>query len=274
MTNITNITSITAARSNSTSELAICAIFNNEGLYLKEWIEFHLLVGVKKFYLYNNSSTDNFMEVLAPYIESGIVDLTDWSIPKPCQLSAYQNLFQRLYGQKLWVAFIDCDEFLFSPTWNLTELLGQINRPLAIGVNWVCFGSSGKDTYEAGLVIERFTWRPEKSIDANTHIKSIIRMDQQIMLGQDPHYFWVPAGTFNELGETITGPFSRHSTDFIRINHYCTKSKEEWLIRTAKGKADRVSFPLDWKYFNQYQALDVDDRIIQQILPELKLKLV
>lgn len=37
-------------------ELAICAIFQDEAAYLKEWIEFHKLVGVQHFYLYNHAS--------------------------------------------------------------------------------------------------------------------------------------------------------------------------------------------------------------------------
>ena len=50
-------------------DLTITAIFKNEGHYLKEWLDYHLLAGVEHFYLYNNDSTDNYKEVLAPYIE-------------------------------------------------------------------------------------------------------------------------------------------------------------------------------------------------------------
>ena len=34
--------------------LAICAIFKNEGKFLKEWLNYYLLAGVEHFYLYNN----------------------------------------------------------------------------------------------------------------------------------------------------------------------------------------------------------------------------
>ncbi len=40
-------------------EFAIAAIVKNEGRYLREWIEFHRLVGCTKFYIYDNNSTDN-----------------------------------------------------------------------------------------------------------------------------------------------------------------------------------------------------------------------
>ena len=34
--------------------VAVCAIFKNESVFLKEWLEYHLLIGVEHFYLYNN----------------------------------------------------------------------------------------------------------------------------------------------------------------------------------------------------------------------------
>jgi hypothetical protein len=58
-------------------DLAICAIFQDEAPYLKEWIEFHRLVGVEHFYLYNHRSRDHYQEVLKPYILSGLVELID-----------------------------------------------------------------------------------------------------------------------------------------------------------------------------------------------------
>ena len=60
-------------------ELAIGAIFRDEAPYLKEWIEFHKLVGCEHFYLYNNASTDNFYEIQESYIANGEVDLIDWN---------------------------------------------------------------------------------------------------------------------------------------------------------------------------------------------------
>lgn len=36
-------------------ELAIATIFKNNAPFLKEWIEYHRMQGVKHFYLYNRS---------------------------------------------------------------------------------------------------------------------------------------------------------------------------------------------------------------------------
>ena len=59
-------------------ELSACAVIKNEAKYIKEWIEFHRIVGVEHFYLYNNGSTDRIYKVLRPYIRQGIVTLVEW----------------------------------------------------------------------------------------------------------------------------------------------------------------------------------------------------
>lgn len=55
------------------SYISIAAISKNEGPYIKEWIEYHKLVGVDRIYFYDNESQDNTKEVLKPYIEDGTV---------------------------------------------------------------------------------------------------------------------------------------------------------------------------------------------------------
>ena len=59
-------------------ELSVTAIFRDEAPYLREWIEYHKLLGVEHFYLYNNLSQDKCNEVLAPYVKNGEVDLIEW----------------------------------------------------------------------------------------------------------------------------------------------------------------------------------------------------
>ena len=49
--------------------LSITAVLQNEAPYIKEWIEYHRLVGVERFYIYDNESTDNVKEILKPYID-------------------------------------------------------------------------------------------------------------------------------------------------------------------------------------------------------------
>ncbi len=253
--------------------LAVCAIFRNEAPYLQEWIAFHHLAGVDHFHLYQNRSDDDYQSVLRPFIEQGLVRIIDWPTRPPSQLEAYQHFINEHAGMPWWVAFLDCDEFLFSPSHQkIGEAIEAIAGPEwgAIGVNWMCFGSSGQDAPTAGLVTERFTSRPTDSFPPNRHIKSIVRMDKVQASGPNPHWFRTYGGTFSESGTELTGPHSpRPAHSFLRINHYHTKSRQEYLRRIARGNADGAPRRSPSE-FDLYQAADIDDRVIWRFLPALR----
>src|SRR4051812_35685821 len=103
--------------------LAACTIYRDDAAYLAEWIEFHRLVGVERFFLYDNGSTDDHLEVLAPYIEQGLATVRDWPGPflgRGGRPKALVQAFEHCAGahreDARWIAFLDVDEFLFSPT--------------------------------------------------------------------------------------------------------------------------------------------------------------
>ena len=130
--------------------LAICAVYRDEAPYLREWIEFHRLVGVERFYLYNNLSVDGHREVLAPYVEAGIVAVTDWAV-RPAQIQCYDQCLKDYRDEARWIAFIDLDEFLFLPTGQpVAEILTEYEQWPGVGANWAVFGSSGHRTTPAG----------------------------------------------------------------------------------------------------------------------------
>lgn len=54
-------------------DLAIVAIIKNEGQYIEEWLRYHIVAGVQKFFLYDNDSSDNTREILEKYIRAGYV---------------------------------------------------------------------------------------------------------------------------------------------------------------------------------------------------------
>ena len=59
-------------------ELMLCLRFKNEAPNLKEWLEYHHMVGVQHFALYNNNSTDDYRSVLDPYVNKLVHLLKDW----------------------------------------------------------------------------------------------------------------------------------------------------------------------------------------------------
>jgi len=96
-------------------DLAVVAILKNEGPYLKEWLDYHLLAGVDHFYLYDNESPDNQAEVAKPYIEAGLVDY----FPAPGKMMqhvVYNDAVKNFKFFCRYMTFIDGDEFIYPKT--------------------------------------------------------------------------------------------------------------------------------------------------------------
>jgi hypothetical protein len=261
-----------ARESLDTMRLAICAVIRNEARYLREWIEFHRLMGVGRFHLYNRSEDDT-LAILEPYMAAGIVELIDWPMLPPCQIQAYQHYIDSQQGKSRWTAFIDADEFLWSPRYQtVTEALESFPKEWpSVAVNWMCFGSSGKREREDAPVIERFTWRPSAEISSNHYVKAIVRMGRHFTM-HDPHYANLP--TFTPSGRLNSGSHSvPHEHGVLRINHYGCKSRQEWLERQLNGKPFGSGAPGPEECYDEIQGMDVDDREIQRYLPALKERL-
>lgn len=216
--------------------LSVCAIFRDEAPYLAEWVEFHRLVGADHVYLYNNRSTDDSREILSPYVEEGLVTVRDWE-PHPGQGPAYDDCLQRHRTESRWIAFIDLDEFLFSPAGRpLPELLRSYERWPAVGVNRANFGTSGLRTRPEGLVIESYTLKFRQI----TSIKSIVD-PQRTERHRNPHAFYYADGAqaVDENERPIEKWFPEEVTfSKFQINHYLTKSEQEYALKLTRQRAD------------------------------------
>ncbi|MCX5925590.1 MAG: glycosyltransferase family 92 protein [Candidatus Dependentiae bacterium] len=222
-------------------ELAVCAIFQNESRFLKEWLEFYKLVGVQHFYLYDNNSTDNYREILYPYIKAGEVDLIPWPYSnKHCsaQLSSYNHCLSKVRGKVKWLAFLDLDEFLFAVQHdNLRDFLKGYEKFGAVCANWVMFGTSDVDEVpQDRLMIEVLTKRAQQ---INKHVKSIVQPDKLAVfkahsaIAYFDDYFQVTPDK-----EPFWGPFSPSLfVDKLRINHYWPRDKK-WLYEIKIPRAE------------------------------------
>lgn len=223
-------------------ELSICAVFKNEAPYLKEWIEFHRLMGVQHFYLCNHHSTDDYLTVLRPYIEQNIVELykkrpgvrdndnNPGFFTQQVQCKFYSKCLNRTRGISKWVAFIDTDEFLFPTKENsLLSVLKKYEDCAGIAVNWQMFGTSNvKKILPHQLLIETLTQSLPSDSPVNVHVKCIVR-PKYVENYLHPHYANYQPNYFhvNTDREPFEGPFSPYiQVDVLRINHYWTRDED------------------------------------------------
>ena len=255
-------------------KIAICAIFKDEAPYLLEWIAFHKMVGIDLFVLYDNGSTDGGPELIRRSSFARNVTLIEWP-DRPGQISAYRHFHANYAKDFTWAAFIDLDEFIMPVSGSSIRdiLIRKVYEPYAdILLNWSIFGPSGHDVRPDGLVIENFTWRFPEDAEANRHVKSLVRTRDLIAIGSTPHIFDCARPTCNARGEMVMSyamqPVACH--DVMVINHYFTKSVEEWAFKQRRGRGDSLE-PYGDRIFHdvQMQSVVQDTRALR-FVPRLR----
>ena len=272
-------------------DLAIVAILKNEGHYLKEWLDYHLLAGVDHFYLFDNDSSDDYNAIIAPYVAANLV--TSVYFPGgSAQYAAYNLAIIDHRFSCRYAAFIDLDEFLLpkdttdSVTATLDDVLKNFPDASGLAVNWQLFGSNGQETadYSRG-VLERFTRRapvdwvvpiPHRDIPGgNAQVKTIANPRRIFAFGSShfPNYF---EGNYsvNERGDRIDSYCNNPVTaERLVINHYNVKSREEHVAKVLRGRADKGGIAkeladkgancIDATWFDMYDRNEVfDDGIL------------
>lgn len=240
--------------------LSVCAIAKDEGPYLAEWIEWHRKMGVEKFYLYDNGSTDCTREVLRPYIESGLVDYRPFPGYR-MQLAAYDDCLAKNRFDSRWIAFIDIDEFFVTKAdSSLSDFLKRYEDAPAVEVNWLIFGSGGKERKSNEPVMTRFKWHSQPDNFLNRHVKSIVNPRRVFNMIGCHEAARISGKAVDSHGNVITKNFRDRDPlqDIVCINHYAVKSRQEFLEKQRRGRASGKKRNVPDEYFLQYDLNDIE----------------
>ena len=259
--------------------LGIVAIAKNEGEYIQEWCAFHKAAGVDVIYLYDNESFDDTKEKLQPFIDSGFVKY-HYVEGKGKQMVVYEEALNRYRKECKYLAFIDCDEFLYTVDKNrnlkksVVSFFKHNQNTGGLAINWRVFGDNGHATTPKGLCIEAFTKRALPGKRATRVIKSIIR-SENVRLIDTPHsavYKWGFAA-FDQIGTLVPwahNPLRIYPTSPIRINHYFCKSIEQYIKRKSIGDVLTPNLVRPLEEFHETNNNDVEDKAILLYLSETK----
>jgi hypothetical protein len=264
--------------------LSVCAIFKNEARFLKEWIEYHRLIGVEHFWLYNNNSEDPYEAVLNPYINEGIVDLIEWpsQIKKNdyydhtyrSQKGAYDHCLGLSRGVSKWVAFIDIDEFIVpKASDNLAQILEErYSHVSGLCVNWQVFGTSHiEELKENELVTEKLVLKGDASLWKNKVPKTILQ-PLHTLDNDDPHHFnylenhWAVDTNYKRVNKK--GGTKSSLLNIVQINHYWTR--DEKFLRNEKCARYEMWGTSKGVLEEAAQLNKVRDLSIQRFVPRLK----
>lgn len=259
--------------------LGITSIQRNRARYLAEWISFHYLVGFRKFYIYLHKCTDNSEEVLQLLRKNYDIYICRVSNEeKRPQLQVYTHSYKEFNHEVDWMAFIDGDEFLFSPgNIDMRKSLEPffIKKSSGLCVYWMCFGSSNHLKEPEGLVTENFRYRSSNNHSNNRTVKSLIKGGQGDLIrhGHNPHIFYSPLGLYDENDNLITSahPDFEPTHRLFRINHYITQSREFFLVHKRNvGTAMDLNESREEIWWQKNNINDVYDDSMNFYLPSLK----
>jgi glycosyltransferase involved in cell wall biosynthesis len=240
------------AADNKRPNLAIVTCIKNEGEDLVEWLCFHRLIGVSRFVIYDNLSTDATLKILDAVPFRDEIDVHTVA-DESAQKVAFRDAIDRYRGSLDWVAFLDADEFIVPlGEASLLDKLAEFQAKGidGLGIHWRIFGSSGRRVRPQGLVTRSFTRRAGDDFPGNRHVKSIVRLPAvKKMVTQ--HYFTVRGKYLLDNGSEAPPAFEGLAsepsyTQGFAIHHYITKSHAQCMKKIVRGRPKPSSSK--WKY--------------------------
>ena len=253
--------------------LALTTVFRNEARFLKEWIEFYKLMGVEHFYLYNHLSEDDYMQVLEPYIRSGLVDLTQLTYePKNAvewrslvQNKAYLNTTITIKNEVEWLICIDADEFMYPlHDVNLQNVLHRYDDYASLSLNFHNFLSCDVQRIEDGkLMIEELVMARG---ELDEWVKTIVK-PRYVISFPNSHYAKLKSGyvQIKEDYEALFG-YKNHNPimDVIAINHYKYRDLEFFnSVKLNRIAADNKRTKKRFVDENKCNNAVYDDKILK-----------
>lgn len=241
---------------NKPLKIGIMAIFKNESMILKEWIDHYKWQGADVIIMLNNDSTDDWQSITKDY--EGFVTVKD--VPgKHIQLHAYNSTglpFLKEQGVDVMVV-TDLDEYYFGKDGRtlkdyINDIFTKPNRPSGFTCGWSMFGSNGHDKQPAS-VREGFTKRWQENAEPENGISG-----KTIMLMSDLKDGRLSCQHIPDLnGERISCP------EGLQINHYPIMSRE-YYNKVKKPRGDvytpKHNSARDDDYFTRYDNNKVDDK--------------
>lgn len=265
--------------------LTLGAVIRDQEYYIKEWLAFHHLVGVERFVLVLHKCIDKTEERIRelPFQDKIHIHhiVNDEQF---VQLGAYLWILER-YGQfTKWLMFLDTDEFFFgTQVDDLRTILTDYEQHGGLLAHWLEYGSNGHVVKPQGLSIEAFTKRAVDRHPGNYSFKTVIQ-PQCFHKILSPHLAVTKPLTVTEDHREVGVHWiyigdRRPTHEIVRVNHYHTRSMEDWVERYRRGQCNdpgrdcAVNNLYTSQIFKQRDHNDVHDTCILRFAERLKYEL-
>ena len=243
--NNNNIKTIINKKNISLVKVALCVVAKQENIYIKEYVDYYLNLGIKKIFLYDNNELEgeNFEEILENEINIGLIEIINFrGLYKP-QKRAYNECYINNKFNFDWIAFFDVDEYLYLENFiNINNYLSlsKFKKCSSILFNWRNYGDNNNIYYNPKPIVNRFIipFYYKRNFNYDKYIysaaKSIVKGGLNITWKHFPH-FLNNSNICRPNGDIISEPLSPPFYSSAYLKHYATKSTEEYIIKLFKG---------------------------------------
>jgi|LakMenE01Jun11ns_1017448.scaffolds.fasta_scaffold9949960_2 FkbM family methyltransferase len=241
----------------------IMAIFKNETMNLKVWLDHYLWQGIEHFYLIDNDSNDNPINILQEYIDKGIV--TYYFKPeKHQQAQHYRTIFdiENLKEKTKWLCICDLDEFFFGTEKKLFRAVDEFDGYDVIYTHSFFYGSDNLINQPKDIRTS-IIHRTDDIVNGIKYIfkPSSINNSSEIWI-----HWLVESGTLQKkIGQNETFTDTK-----IRLNHYLIQSLEYYQnVKMIRGDVSVLENEnrRDMNYFEHYQNISIiKDDILKNII--------
>jgi hypothetical protein len=221
--------------------LSILAIMKNEAMNLKIWIDHYIWQGVEHFYIIDNDSDDNSVEIINNLINNNY-PITLYILPeKYKQKEHYRYVYDKenLKENTKWLIVADLDEFFYCYNSKISTELKKYENYDFITSKWRMFGSNNCISHPKDIRIN-LTKRNEVLHPNTKYIFQTKNINSQSL-----NLHFLNDGYTNNID----------LSEIFRLNHYPIQSREYFeKVKMTRGDAtsDELTNIRDWNYFDAY----------------------
>jgi len=248
--------------------LTVGSCLKDEETYILDFIKYHRHIGVERFVFFDRKF-DNLNKLVGHMDDVEIIHFPE--MDGNTHQEAWGKLIAYNQGKTKWLALIDADQCLVPAKANdVKDVLKDYEQFASLQINWKAFGSSFHEARLPGSVYERFLLTADADSQYNYPTQFICQPDRVLPVKvKEPHYPLLPDGEISvntdkqKITENKTVAMNPNTPlsfnipalhDILYVNHYTNKSKEEWLIKNNKGRADIIGAKIPSTQFNEYES--------------------
>ncbi|MFT8719793.1 glycosyltransferase family 2 protein [Acetobacter sp.] len=255
--------------SSSLPSVAIALFVKNEFSDIAGWIAWHIALGVKTLFIFEDHSSDGTWEIIQAAAKSyDIRAVRTDPASQPSfylrQRDSFMAAAEECRGKYDWLGFLDGDEYLYlRHTDSLPQFLaGMPPEAGAIAFSWRIYGSSGKVVRPHTTAVEAFTQHSTPELGDNELVKSFVRPEKMGREYINPHWFDVPVENYvRPNGEKVEQalPIQRIDWSDAFVMHFICRSMEHYIARVKRRMhSDLPDSQGPWHRFDHNDLTDLE----------------